>query len=400
MFDQTEVIHQQVAKIFSVQSILTGTGKDFYIYKFTGKLYSGDSENAYEQLRNAMAPQQMVPLFRKEASGQVIYIVREPPRNRIGSPVVNLVLFGLTLISVMLSGVLFSFKGPAETDLLKMLGTMIKNLPEGLPFAISLLAILTAHEFGHYFAGRLHHTRVTLPYFIPFPFSAFGTMGAFIQMKDTPRNRNHLLDIGLAGPVAGFIVAIPVLLLGLSLSKVGPIPTSFPQGQGIQLEGNSIIYLLLKYITFGKLLPEPANMGNLPAFIYWAKYFFTGQPIPLGGVDVMLHPIAWAGWAGILVTSLNLIPAGQLDGGHIFYVLFDRIWARRLLPVIILILAVLGIFWNGWWLWVVLILVFGRAYAEPLDQITPLDNKRKVMGVLALILFLLVLTPVPLIMVA
>ena len=222
-------------------------------------------------------------------------------------------------------------------------------------------------------------------------------MGAFIQMKETPRNWNHLLDIGLAGPIAGFIVAVPVLLIGLSLSKVSPIPVSFPAGQGIQVEGNSIIYLLLKYITFGKLLPEPAAMGGISPFLYWIKYFFTGQPLPLGGSDVILHPIAWAGWAGILVTSLNLIPAGQLDGGHIFYVLFDRVWARRLLPVIVAILAGLGFIWNGWWLWVVLILLFGRAYAEPLDQITPLDKKRKVLGVLALILFFLVFTPVPLI---
>jgi membrane-associated protease RseP (regulator of RpoE activity) len=399
MLEQTEVFHQMVAREFAVQSIFTGTGRDYFLYKFTGKLYSEDSESAYEHLRSSLTAYGLTPLFRKEGGEQVIYIVKEPPKYKIGSPVVNLVLFGLTLISVMISGVIYSYQGPVGSDLLTMIKNMLSHLTDGLPFAVSLLAILTAHEFGHYFAGRFHHTRVTLPYFIPFPFTAFGTMGAFIQMKETPRNRNHLLDIGLAGPIAGFVVAVPVLLLGLSLSKIGPIPSSFAPGQGIQIEGNSVIYLLLKYITFGKLLPAPAAMGGIAPVLYWIRYFFTGQPLPLGGVDVMLHPIAWAGWAGILVTSLNLIPAGQLDGGHIFYVLFDRVWARRLLPVIIAILAGLGFIWNGWWLWVVLILFFGRAYAEPLDQITPLDRKRKIFGVLALILFLLVFTPIPLVLV-
>jgi membrane-associated protease RseP (regulator of RpoE activity) len=399
MLDQTEFLNPIIAKVFAIQSYSTGTQRDHYIVKFTGKLYSDDSAAAYEELNSALSRYQLTPLFRVESGEQVIYLVKETPKLKIGSPVVNLVLFILTLISVIISGVIFTYKGPVDTGFIPLVLDMIRHLPDGIPFAISLLAILSAHEFGHYFAGRYHKTLVTLPYFIPFPFSAFGTMGAFIQMKQIPRNRNHLLDIGLAGPVAGFIVAVPVLLIGLGLSTVGPIPTSFPAGQGFQIEGNSIIYLLLKYITFGKLLPEPATMGGLSPIIYWIKYFFTGHPIPLGGSDVMLHPVAWAGWAGILVTSLNLIPAGQLDGGHIFYVLFDQKWAKRILPVIIIILGSLGLIWNGWWLWVVLILLFGRSHAELLDQITPLDNKRKILGVIALILFFLVFIPVPLILV-
>lgn len=399
MFDQSEIIQQMIARFFSIESISIGTAHDRYVYKFTGRLYSQDSAAVYDQLQAALSVHKLTPLFRIESGSQVIYLVREAEQRKIGSPVVNLVLFILTLISVILSGVIFSYQGPVAQDLPSLLLDLLLHLKDGVPFAISLLAILSAHEFGHYFAGRFHKTKVTLPYFIPFPFSAFGTMGAFIQMKEIPRNRNHLLDIGLAGPIAGFIVAVPVLLIGLSLSTVSPIPLSIPEGQGLQIEGNSIIYLLLKYITFGKLLPEPASMGDLSPFIYWVKYVFTGRPLPLGGMDVMLHPVAWAGWAGILVTSLNLIPAGQLDGGHIFYVLFDRVWAKRILPVIILILAAMGLIWSGWWLWVFLILFFGRAYAEPMDQITPLDGKRKVMGVLALILFLLVFTPVPLILV-
>ncbi len=120
------------------------------------------------------------------------------------------------------------------------------------------------------------------------------------------------------------------------------------------------------------------------------------RPYPLGGLDVVLHPVALAGWAGILVTALNLIPAGQLDGGHVMYVLAGRRLALRLLPFILVAIAILGLFWTGWWLWVALIFFLGRRYAEPLDQITPLDDRRRWLAVLAIIIFFLVFTPVPL----
>ncbi len=165
-------------------------------------------------------------------------------------------------------------------------------------------------------------THVTLPYFLPFPLSPFGTLGAFIQLKEPPRNKRILMDIGIAGPLAGLVVAIPVLLLGLSLSKVEPI--NLAPGQGFTLEGNSLLYLFAKFLVFGRLLPAPSSYGNLPPVLYWIRYFFTSQPLPLGGMDVMIHPIAWAGWAGLLVTAINLIPAGQLDGGHLMYVLLGK----------------------------------------------------------------------------
>jgi membrane-associated protease RseP (regulator of RpoE activity) len=235
-----------------------------------------------------------------------------------------------------------------------------------------------------------------LPYFIPFPFSPFGTMGAFINMKEPPKNRRILLDIGLAGPLAGMIIAIPVLLLGLSLSNLDRLPAILPPGQMWQLEGNSLLYLLGKFLIFKQWLPLPTSYGNLPPLLYWVRYFFTGRPIPFGGTDVILHPVAWAAWAGFLVTSLNLIPAGQLDGGHMLYVLVGRKWAERILPFVLVAVIVLGFFWNGWWLWAVLIFFLGRTYAEPLDQITTLDPTRRWLAILALILFILVFTPVPL----
>ena len=164
----------------------------------------------------------------------------------------------------------------------------------------------------------------------------------------------------------------------------------------MQSEGNSITYLLLKFATFGKWLPEPVDYGNLSPTLYWLKYFFTGKPLPLGALDVMIHPVAWAGWAGLLVTSLNLLPAGQLDGGHIFQLLFGKKLARRILPVILVALVGLGFAWSGWWLWAGLVFLLGRVYAEPMDEITPLDTPRKALGVLALIIFILTFIPVPL----
>jgi membrane-associated protease RseP (regulator of RpoE activity) len=221
-------------------------------------------------------------------------------------------------------------------------------------------------------------------------------MGAFIMLKSPPTNRRVLLDIGIAGPLAGFVIAVPVLIYGLMTSPVQPL-TLLP-GQGFSLEGNSIIYVLAKLAIFHQFLPVPASYGNLPSWLYMLRYYLLGFPAPVGGRDVLLNQVAWAGWAGLLVTGLNLIPAGQLDGGHALYVLVGQ-RARRLVPFIIVILVGLGFFWPGWFLWAGLIYFLGRTHAEPLDQITELDPRRKVLAVLALVLFLLVITPIPLLIV-
>jgi membrane-associated protease RseP (regulator of RpoE activity) len=159
-------------------------------------------------------------------------------------------------------------------------------------------------------------------------------------------------------------------------------------------EGNSIFYLFIKYIVKGQLLPQPATYAGVSPFIYWIRYFFTGRPLPAGGLDVTLNPFAWAGWVGLLVTSLNLIPAGQLDGGHIMYVLLGR-RTSKLLPYILIVLVALSFVYTGWLLWAFLIFLLGRYHAEPLDEITPLDPKRRAMAVLGVIIFILVFMPVP-----
>ncbi len=352
-----------------------------------------DSEKAYARLSEKLRPRELTPLFRSNAGHHEVALVRGILKTRPSNPIVNLVLFLATLFTVFQVGSAF---GPTMNDQPVVAGgiaALVAALGPGVSYTVSLMAILLAHEFGHYLAGRYHRTAVTLPYFIPFPLSLFGTLGAFIQLKEPPRNRRVLLDIGVAGPLAGLAVAIPVTLLGLWLSTVEPIPTALPPGQ--IFEGNSILYLVLKYVVHGQWLPSPASYGDLSPLLYWVRYFFTGLPLPTGGTDVFVHPIAWAGWAGLLVTALNLIPAGQLDGGHLLYtVLGTR--ARSFFPLILGVLILLGLVWNGWWLWALLIYVFGRAYAEPLDQITRLDPTRRLIAIVGLIVFLLAFTPVPL----
>jgi membrane-associated protease RseP (regulator of RpoE activity) len=215
-------------------------------------------------------------------------------------------------------------------------------------------------------------------------------MGAFIQMKSIPKNKRALFDLAVAGPLAGLVVAIPVLLIGLSQSSLGTVTAV----QGGFAEGNSLLYLLAKFVVFGKLLPAPMNLSGLPLLNHWISYFFIGQPSPVGSTDVFINQVAWAAWVGLLVTFLNLIPAGQLDGGHIIYAVFGK-RANRILPVILVATVLLGFLWSGWLLWALLIFLLGRSHAEPLDQITQLDSSRKALAILMLVIFLVTLAPIP-----
>ena len=247
---------------------------------------------------------------------------------------------------------------------------------------------------GHYIAGKRHGVNVTLPYFIPLPIiSPFGTMGAFINMKSIPKNKKQLFDIAIAGPISGIIIAIPIIILGLSLSQVEMLPTQIPENSGLQMEGNSLLYLGLKYLVFGELLPQPQSYSGMHPIIYWLRYFFTGQPFPFGGYDVMIHPVAWAGWAGILVTALNLIPIGQLDGGHVLTSVFGR-KARRVTPIFLVLMGLLGFAWSGWWFWAFILIFLGQIPSQMKDSVTKLDPFRKKLSVFMLILFILVFTPV------
>jgi membrane-associated protease RseP (regulator of RpoE activity) len=250
-----------------------------------------------------------------------------------------------------------------------------------------MLLILGAHELGHYFVARYYNAPVTLPYFIPIPLvSPMGTLGAVIRLKAPFVNRKTLFDVGIAGPLAGLVFAIPVLFIGLSMSSVGPCPV--PR-QGMQ-EGNSLVYAAAKLHVLGRFLPA-------------------------GTLDVQLSPVAWAGWVGLFVTAINLLPAGQLDGGHVTFGLLGRraellgritvvALAILALPALLpqpLDLSFLGIpglnypGYIGWIVWVGLIFLTGVQHPVPLNDISDIGPGRKTLGLLAIVLFILLFTPLP-----
>ena len=389
---ETEILNNLIARVFKIESIILGDTKRGYVVRYQGHLISDDSATAYDQLAESLSPYSLTPLFHVENEKQVIFLVHEAEPPELPKVSKNILFFLATLLSVLFTGAVFESNLPESVTFGVLAKDALIHIWRGAPFAISLLSILLAHEFGHYLMGRYHKTKVTLPFFLPLPYplSILGTLGAFIQMKERPKNKRVLFDIGIAGPLAGLVVAIPVLLYGLSLSELAPL-----SGTGM-LEGNSILYLLSKYVVFGKWLPEPISYQGLPPFLYWLRYLFTSFPSPLGGLDVQVHNIAWAGWAGLLVTSLNLIPMGTLDGGHILYSVFGK-KASKIAPFIFAALILLGSAWQGWWLWAVMLFFLGRRHAEPLDQITELDPMRKQIALFMLIVFILVFIPVPLV---
>lgn len=337
--------------------------------RFVGRLLM-DSEAAYEQLDKRFATIDHLPIFREEDGKHVILALqgRINPQPRSWWP--NLVLFIATVFSVLLVGTdlavgIIRADDPARARAIVENGFL--ELWRGLPYAVSILLILGAHELGHYFAARRHKLAVTLPYFIPLPFlSPFGTMGAFIQLRQPMRNRKVLMDVGAAGPLAGLIFAVPILFIGLASARVGPVTP------GGVYEGDSILYAFAKIVTFGQFLPH-------------------------NGIDVYIDSsqLAWAGWTGLLVSALNLIPIGQLDGGHILYSMIGE-RARWFYYPLLGIMIILVFITNVWLFWVILLLLFGRVYATPLDMITPLDKPRRALGIIALVAFLLIFVPMPL----
>jgi len=271
------------------------------------------------------------------------------------------------------------------------LGRILPLLLDGLPYSASIMGILLTHEMGHFVLARRHGVRATLPYFIPIPLPPVGTMGAVIRMEGRVESRDALADIGASGPLAGLVVALPVLLLGLHLSEVRPVAAGF-------LEGGSVLY-------------------------HAAKLLVKGQLLPGGGLDVFLHPVAWAGWVGLLVTMLNLMPIGQLDGGHIAYAYFgpghNRTsgWLHRGLLLLALggslytvwelslkveLGKAVAMGWSAglsWFIWFILLRVMKRAsggeYHPPVGE-APLTGGRRALCVGMLVLFFLLLVPIPL----
>jgi membrane-associated protease RseP (regulator of RpoE activity) len=377
MFDQYETpmersgheVKRAVADLFAVQDITLGVLEHQKAVRLRGYLQVS-SEEAYPRIAERLRQMDYTAILRHDPETGFDELLAVPgalPQVERPRLWVHGALFAATILTTLYVGAGMSEARPPDE-----LWWPLFNLWKGWPFSLSLMSILLAHELGHYFVSRLHGVPASLPFFIPLPIPDFlgnilGTLGAVIRMKAPITDRRAMLDIGSAGPLVGLIVAIPVLIIGLSLSQVEPLPID----QVYSMEGNSLLYLLLKYIMFGRWLPAD-------------------------GVDVFIHPVAFAGWAGLLVTSLNLIPAGQLDGGHVLYsILGDR--AQQLTWPIVIALAALGLLaWPGWFLWAGLVFLFGRGHPGPLDRVTRLDARRKIVAGFVLLAFILTFTPVPL----
>ncbi|HEV7508877.1 MAG TPA: site-2 protease family protein [Thermoanaerobaculia bacterium] len=242
----------------------------------------------------------------------------------------------------------------------------------GLAFSIPALLILFAHEMGHYVACRFYGIPCTLPYFLPVPIN-FGTVGAFIRIKSQIRTKSELFDVGIAGPIAGFLVLIPFLLWGIAHSEPAR--------------------LLLAAPGFDEELTPSLYVPGRCLAILLATWLFHGRLAP--GMILNLHPVALAAWLGLLATSINLLPLGQLDGGHVLYAATGRLQRRLALPLWIA-LGLMGYLWLGWLVWCVIILVIGLYHPPVWDETIPLDPVRQKLAWIGLILLILSFMPAPL----
>jgi len=269
-------------------------------------------------------------------------------------PFLHVSLFVLTFLSTLLVGAV-----QTGADLIEEPSKIYK----GIPFSLTLMIILLSHELSHYFSSRKHGVEATLPYFIPAP-TIFGTFGAFIKMKSPIVTRKALIDIGASGPIAGFIISVIATVIGLNMSEI----VSSAQAKGALNLGDSLLFSLLSRIVLG-VTPSDS--------------------------DILLNPVAFAGWIGLFVTSINLIPVGQLDGGHIAYALFGE-KHNRLSFILIFVMVLFGLFlWEGWFVWAVLLLILGLRHPPVIYWEVPLDSKRKFIGWLALVIFILTFIPTP-----
>ncbi|MGD8978938.1 MAG: site-2 protease family protein [candidate division WOR-3 bacterium] len=306
------------------------------------------------EIKDYFAGTEYTPLFLSEGDKHVVQFgfYRKPdarPKYWL-----NLLLFVATILSTIFAGSLNSGGNPF---------TNFSDIWLGIPFSVSIMAILTCHELGHYFTSRKEGLITTLPYFIPVPFHFLGTFGAVIRMKSIVPSRKTLLKVGMSGPIAGFLVAVPVSIIGIYLSEVSAVPDT----PGLLRLGDSLLFSLI------------------------ARVFHPDIP---QGFDLLLHPVAFAGWIGLLVTAMNLIPIGQLDGGHVIYSLFLKKRRYLYIPLFGALIG-LGFLWAGWLIWVVIAFFIARKDPVIQDTLTPLSTREKLYAVFPLLILALTFVPQP-----
>ncbi len=318
-------------------------------------------EEKFESLRLTLLEKQYIPMIKNEHGEYIIYVVKKPVSKKRRSVWVNIILLMATVFTTTLAGAL-QWVDIDMADWMNMFS--LQYLWQGfIFFSVPLLLILGVHEMGHYYASKKHHVDASLPYFIPLPPPfLLGTFGALISTREPIPNRKALLDIGVAGPLCGFLVAIPISLIGFFLMQQQPIPV-------------------------------PSNGANIslipPLLLQWMQNLFS-----ISG-NYVIHPTLFAGWVGIFLTAVNLLPAGQLDGGHVARAILKE-KHKYVSWVVIFVLAGLSFFYTGWLMFAIIILLFiGTQHQPPLNEITKLDTRRKILGLAILIIFILSFAPIP-----
>jgi len=268
---------------------------------------------------------------------------------------IHVILFVATVFTTLLAGALLEGANPLRNP---------ASIAQGIPFSFTLMIILLTHEMGHYLTAKYYGVSATLPYFIPAPPVPFliGTFGAFIRMRSPILRKRAILEIGASGPIAGFVVAIVAVFIGLNLSEV-----------------------------VSETPPSTLKLGAPLAFSFLSSLLME---VPEGS-DVLLHPVAFAGWIGLFVTALNLIPIGQLDGGHVVYALLGERHKMVSIGMIGVLLLMGFIGWPGWYFWAFLTAILGVRHPPMVDPESVLEPKQKLIGWASLVIFVLTFTPNP-----
>jgi membrane-associated protease RseP (regulator of RpoE activity) len=323
-------------------------------------------EENFDSLRLSLSEKGYIPMLRYTKGEHILYVIRKQ-KKKVKPVWINIALLIATIITTTLAGSI-QWVGISNGDIIEIIS--IDYLLDGLLFfSIPLLLILGIHEMGHYFTSKKHKVDSSLPYFIPLPPPfILGTFGALIATREPIPNRKALIDIGAAGPICGFLVAIPVSILGFYFMQQNPI---HPIADS---EGFVLIY---------------------PLFLQWLSNFF---PMPQ---DIIIHPTAFAGWVGLFITALNLLPIGQLDGGHVLRALFKEN-SKYITWLVMIALIIWGFYvsvttnYAGWIVFLLFIMfLMGTRHPAPLNEISPIDTKRKIIGIVALFIFILCFAPIP-----
>jgi membrane-associated protease RseP (regulator of RpoE activity) len=348
MFEISDQREERVRDILDGLMSISEVGSEKFRITVIGEFIS-PQRDAIKLVGERAKSYGLLPLFRRKKDKVLVQFVKKPQPPQKSNYKINIILFVLTILTTMFAGALQQGVHP------------IFKIYEGIPFSITIILILGSHEFGHYFASKRLGISATLPYFIPFP-HLIGTFGAVIKVKEPITDRRALVEIGAAGPIVGMIFAIPAVIIGLKLSTVVPV-----QEGGLTI-GNSLLFSLISKVVIGEIPP---------------------------GKDILLHQVAFAGWIGFFVTALNLLPMGQLDGGHVIYGFIGK-YQKWVGWVFFCSLFVFGFLWPGWFLWAVLILWFVKVqHPAPLDDVTPIAFKHKFIAIVAIIILILTFIPAP-----